>query len=260
MTRKLTWPRRGRRGPILALVAIAIVALFAGAITGASSSGPSLPGAARDEPTRLVGCTPGIEGLVSEGPKAGRRVAITFDDGPSDHTERVLRALRRSDAKATFFVVGREIPGREEVLRRIVDEGHEIGNHSVLHDPLPTARELRAANRLIERAAGFRPCHFRPPGGRWDDRLVTRAARLGMTTVTWSVETRDWADQSPAAIRASVLEATEAGSIVLMHDGGGDRSGTARVASRVIAELTRRGYELVTVTELLGGRIEVEPG
>lgn len=214
---------------------------------------------ATDEAPARIGCRPGVDGLATRGEAVGKRVALTFDDGPSAYTPRVLRALRRHEAHATFFVIGSQIEGREEVLRRMVRDGHEIGNHSMLHSPGPSAADLSDASRLIEDATGFRPCHFRPPEGQLDDALMTRARDLGMTAVLWSIDTGDWASQEPDAILSRALTAVEPGSIVLLHDGGGDRSGTAAIASELIDELRERDFELVTVTDLLGGEFTNEP-
>jgi peptidoglycan/xylan/chitin deacetylase (PgdA/CDA1 family) len=229
------------------------LALLAGFVDHDASSTEGEPPPAR------TGCTPGVDGLATRGEAAGRRVALTFDDGPSAYTPRVLRALRRHQAHATFFVIGSQIEGREGLLRRIVRDGHEIGNHSMLHTPGPSTADLADANRLIEDVTGFRPCHFRPPQGRLDDALMMRAGDLGMTAVLWSIDTGDWASQDPGAILSGVLSLVEPGSIVLLHDGGGDRSGTAAIASELIDELTERDYELVTVTDLLGGEFTNEP-
>jgi len=129
----------------------------------------------------------------------------------------------------------------------------------MLHSPWPSAADLADSSRLIEDVTGFRPCHFRPPGGQVDEALIARAGDLGMTTVLWSVDAGDWGNQNPAALLSGVLSVVERGSIVLLHDGGGDRSGTAAVASQLIDELRERGFELVTVTDLLGGEFTNEP-
>jgi peptidoglycan/xylan/chitin deacetylase (PgdA/CDA1 family) len=219
---------------------------------------PELPATEGEPPLARTGCRSGVDGVATRGQAAGKRIALTFDDGPSAYTPRVLRALRRHEAHATFFVIGSQIEGREDVLRRMVRDGHEIGNHSMLHSAGPSAADLADSSRLIEDVTGFRPCHFRPPEGHVDDALMTRAGQLGMTTVLWSVDTGDWASQEPGAILSRALSAVGPGSIVLLHDGGGDRSGTAGVASELIDELSERDFELVTVTDLLGGEFTNE--
>ena len=243
----------GRRTPALAAIALAALAL---AIV---DDGPRSPRPATTPPATAADCSPPLRGVVSRGPAGVRAVALTFDDGPSEQTAKVLRALRRRDARATFFPLGREIPGREGLLRRAVRDGNELGNHSTTHTELPTAADIEATSRLIERATGRRPCLFRPPGGRVSDQLVRTARRLGMTTVTWDVDPADWAVHDPRVLREHVRDAAAPASIVLMHDGGGDRAATARSISALIDDLRASGYELVTVSELLRGGTAVEP-
>jgi peptidoglycan-N-acetylglucosamine deacetylase len=208
-------------------------------------------------PSIRSGCDPGTEGAVTHAAAAERQIALTFDDGPTAYTPRVLRALRRSDAKATFFVIGSQVEGREGLLRRMLRDGHEIANHSMMHAPRPDEDDLADASAAIEDATGFRPCQFRPPGGDVDDALVQRAETLGMSTVLWSVDPGDWQAQEPSEISGRVMSAVEPGSIVLLHDGGGIRSATAEIAPLLIERLRDRGYELVTVTKLLGGRFTI---
>jgi len=217
--------------------------------------------AANEHPPRADGpgaeptaCPASADGVVSSGNRGEREVAITFDDGPSDETRDFLGALERRGAPATFFVVGREIPGREDVLREAVAAGHEIANHSTSHMPLPSGTDVAETSELIERATGRAPCAFRPPEGRYSDRLLADARRLGMSVVTWDVDPEDWLSQDPAGIRERALAAVQPGSIVLMHDGGGDRTGTERSLSALIDALRARDYELVTVSELLRNR------
>ena len=115
---------------------------------------------------------------------------------------------------------------------------------------------MRETNQLVRRATGFEPCLFRPPGGHVDAAVVAAASSESLTTVTWDVDPRDWTDPGAAAIRSRVTEAVRPGSIVALHDGGGDRSQTLAALPGIIRDLHRRGYKLVTVTTLLGGEME----
>ena len=209
------------------------------------------PGAPEGIPTSAPACPTPKRGVWRGSDAAVRAVAITFDDGPSAQTRAILRALRRHDAKATFFLIGRQIPDRERVLRRAAREGHELGNHSTTHSALPGKADIATTSNLITRTTGRPPCVFRPPGGKTSPPLLRDVRRLSMTTVAWDVDTGDWASQLPAAIRDRALAGVRQGSIILMHDGGGDRAGTAHSVSAVIEGLRRRGYELVTVSEML---------
>lgn len=200
------------------------------------------------------GCTHRGPPLSTHGPRARKRIAIGFDDGPSDYTRPMLRVLARFNARATFFVVGTELAGGGPVLRRILDSGSEIGNHSFGHESGPSSASLRTTSRRIRGVSGFQPCLFRPPGGGVDSGLVSRARALGMTTVTWDVDPRDWTNPGAAAIASNVIANARAGSIVVMHDGGGSRGQTLEALPRILSHFGRRGFRFVTVTELLGNR------
>lgn len=211
---------------------------------------------ARIFPLRVAGCT-SRRGVFNNGSRGGKRVALTFDDGPSAYTPAVIEILDRYGAKGTFFVLGSQIRGHEKVLRKALEHGHEVGNHSTGHALLPSLSDLRQASDRIEAATGFRPCTFRPPYGALNSSLVGDAQALGMSTVRWDVDTSDWTRPGSGAIYAAAVGAG-AGSIVLMHDGGGDRSQTVAALPGIVKTLQSRGYRLVTVTKLLGGRFTLE--
>ncbi len=216
-------------------------------------------------PARHRGChssaIPRRHAASGRGRVGGRNlVALSFDDGPSAYTPRILRLLRRYDSTATFFEVGQVIPGHERVMRRIVRSGSEIGNHSMHHDADPSHRDLAATSAAIRVASGFTPCLFRPPYGVIDGRLVRRARMLGMQTVRWSVDPDDWERPGTRRIYARVVSHVRPGSIVMLHDGGGERDQTVAALPGILANLHRRGYRTVTVTRLLGHRWVTRPG
>src|SRR4051794_28999978 len=148
----------------------------------------------RLRPVRAVGCTGGAPSLDTNGPRGRRVVALTFDDGPSAYTPAFLDVLRAKHARATFFEIGQEMPGREETMRRILREGSEIGNHTMHHTAFPGYAEIAGDSSLVESATRFRPCLFRPPGGAVDAAVIDTAAGLGMRTVTWDVDPSDWSN------------------------------------------------------------------
>ncbi len=238
--------------------------IFVGALTFAVSGGrskkqqlppahpPSASAADSHEATPRA-CPKPRRGVWTGGRPKGAEVALSFDDGPSAQTPTILRALRRHHAQATFFLVGRQIPGHRGVLRRAVHQGNELGNHSTSHTSLPGFDDIRQTSRMIRHVTGSPPCLFRPPSGDTSDALLHDVRKLGMTTVAWDVDTSDWADQSPDDIRDRVLANVHAGAIVLLHDGGGDRRGTARSVSAVVDDLHDRNYDVVTVSHLLRG-------
>ena len=183
------------------------------------------------------------------------RVALTFDDGPWPGTTRtILGILRRMHVRATFFVVGSRAERAPALVRAMVRDGHAVGNHSWSHPMrpefrrLPPARlraELERTNGALARL-GVEPALFRPPGGSVDGRVVATALQLGMRTVLWDVDPEDWAGgKSPAALAAAVLRQVRPGSIVLLHDGGGDGWTTVRALPTIVRGIRRMGLRLV---------------
>lgn len=213
----------------------------------------------RLRPVRAVGCTGGGPGLVTNGPRQRKTVALTFDDGPSDYTDDFLAVLREKSVRATFFEVGQAMPGREEAMRRILAAGSEVGDHTMDHVEYPGYGQIAAAAARIEAYTHFQPCLFRPPGGAVDSGGIATAGSLGMRTVTWDVDPRDWSLPGTEAIYSEVVGHVQPGSIVLMHDGGGPRGETLAALPRIIDSLRARGYRFATVSELLGNRIVYRP-
>jgi peptidoglycan/xylan/chitin deacetylase (PgdA/CDA1 family) len=197
--------------------------------------------------------------LDTNGPRDGDVVALTFDDGPSEYTPGFLDVLREKHVHATFFEIGQEVPGREDTMRRILREGDEIGNHTMHHATLPGYSEIAEASSAIRAATHFQPCLFRPPGGAVDAAVIDTAASLGMRTITWDVDPSDWSEPGSGAVYSRVVGAVRPGSIVIMHDGGGNRSETLAALPRIIDTLRGRGYRFATVTELLGRRLLYRP-
>ena len=159
------------------------------------------------------------------GPADSRCVALTFDDGPSDDTAGVLEALAKYKVKVAFFVVGQQVEKFPELARRIVDEGHEIGNHSYSHPiylyrtPSETRRQLELTQRIIRDVTGVEARFARPPCGVRTPAYFSAARELGLRTIQWSVAGFDWKRRSGEQIAESVLNGAEPGSIILLHDG-----------------------------------------
>lgn len=213
----------------------------------------------RLRPVRAVGCTGGSAGLVTNGPRDRRAVAFTFDDGPSEYTPEFLRVLREKGARGTFFEIGQETPGREDVMRQILAEGDELGDHTMNHVEFPGFDQIAGAASRIEAYTHFKPCLFRPPGGGVDASVIATAGSLGMRTVGWDVDPQDWSLPGAGAIYSNVVSHARNGSIILMHDGGGPRDETLAALPRVIDTLRARGFGFVTVSELLGNRTLYRP-
>lgn len=190
-------------------------------------------------------------------------VALTFDDGPSDLTNRYIRTLDRFGAHGTFFVVGRYIPGREQVLRRAVKGNHAVGNHTFEHaDVTPggaaAVAQIEPTSKLIEDATGVQPCIFRPPYGGRSSALDKLLERERMMDILWNVDPADYSGV-PADITAErTIDGIERGNIVLLHDGGGDEATTLAALPRILRAIKKRGFEAVTIPDLL--KLELKPG
>jgi peptidoglycan/xylan/chitin deacetylase (PgdA/CDA1 family) len=213
----------------------------------------------RLRPVRPVGCTGGDAGEIRNGPRDRSVVALTFDDGPSSYTEGFLDVLREKHARGTFFEIGQEVGGRAATMRRILHEGSEIGNHTTHHDSYPGYWDLAATNALIRSATHFEPCLFRPPGGAVNSAVIAAAGEAELKTVIWDVDPADWTNPGSGAVYSRIVSATQPGSIVLMHDGGGNRSGTLAALPKIIDALRARGYRFATVSQLLGKRMVYKP-
>ena len=223
---------------------------FAAAVRGGSS-------AFQLRRVRVAGCRRTGSHFRRAGSRSRRLVALTFDDGPSPYTPQVLDVLRRERAHGTFFQLGKEMPGREEVMRRILREGSEIANHTFNHANLAgggagAVAQLRTTNARVRDATGFTPCAFRAPYNAVGGGLIAAAASQGMTTVQYDVDPSDYSNPGSGAIAGRVIGAVNPGSIVVMHDGGGHRGQTVAALPAIINALRARGYRFVTVSDILG--------
>jgi peptidoglycan/xylan/chitin deacetylase (PgdA/CDA1 family) len=210
---------------------------------------------------RLVGCVPSGAPYVTSGPSSGRMVALTFDDGPWYDTPQFLDVLEREHVVATFFQIGEQIAQYGSVDRRMLRDGDMIGDHTWNHANVSGDGSF-AAGEIGQTAAairgvtgGFSPCLFRAPGGAVSSALISEARSMGFTTIEWNVDPRDWATPGSGAIYSNVIANTRPGSIVLQHDGGGNRSETLAALPQEINTLRHEGYHFVTVTQLLGYRL-----
>ncbi len=213
----------------------------------------------RLRPVRAVGCTGGDAALVSEASTERKVVALTFDDGPSEYTDRFLDVLREKDVPGTFFEIGQEMPGREATMRRILAEGDEIGDHTMNHVEYPGYGQIAGAAARIKAYTGFAPCLFRPPGGAVNSSVIATAGSLGMKTITWDVDPRDWSLPGSGEIYSNIVTNAKPGAIILMHDGGGPRDETLTALPEIIDTLRARGYGFETVSALLGDKILYRP-
>jgi peptidoglycan/xylan/chitin deacetylase (PgdA/CDA1 family) len=212
---------------------------------------------------RVVGCRSRGDSVYRHGP-ARREVAIGFDDGPYPDTPAFVRMLARSHARATFFMIGRQVtPAYREMILRELREGDVPADHTFSHPDLTRSRNVRgqldSTIAAIRAQSGYTPCVFRPPYGSVNDSVARTARSLGLATVTWNVDPSDYAQPGTAAIVHRVLAQVQPGSIIISHDGGGPRGQTLAAYPKIIAALHRRGYRLVTIPQLLGFRPIYEP-
>jgi peptidoglycan/xylan/chitin deacetylase (PgdA/CDA1 family) len=182
-------------------------------------------------------------------------VALSFDAGPSAHTPRLLKILKRYDAHATFMMLGKNhVMKHPATVRRIAAEGHELGNHTWSHrvltdiEPAEARKELARTQEAVERIAGRRPVLMRPPQGRTDQEVTKASRRLGLSQVLWSVTAKDYRTNQPSLIRKRVLAQTRRDGIILLHD---IYRGTVPAVPGILKELRQRGDTVVTVSQLL---------
>jgi peptidoglycan/xylan/chitin deacetylase (PgdA/CDA1 family) len=280
--------RRRRRRPqrvatrlstLVALIgAIAVVAILA---TASGSGGPArLPTHARGivpEPTRRqprtrthgrsdVATREQLQAIqsvlryttfISSGTTRHRVIALTFDDGPSPYTEQVMNVFTRMHVPATFFIVGQQLNNfsaalRDEVARQFV-VGDHTENHALLARLPPAAQfaQIHDAGTRAQRLGAPFPHLFRPPYGAYNKATLRTLHQLDMLMVLWSVDPGDWRRPGVRAIVGNVLANARPGAIVLLHDGGGDRSQTVAALPAIINGLRRKHYELVTLPRLL---------
>ena len=180
-------------------------------------------------------------------------IALTFDDGPSQNTARILAILDQYNAKATFFVVGSRVGTWAEAVGQIVEQGSEIGNHSWSHQNLTRLSlddikyEMQRTNSAAEDLTGVRPVFFRSPYVPANGRMKSAAGEMGMAIIAWSVDPQDWRTRNADQIYNAVMSKAYDGSIVICHDLVGQ---TAAAMERIIPELIDQGYQLVTISEL----------
>jgi peptidoglycan/xylan/chitin deacetylase (PgdA/CDA1 family) len=189
-------------------------------------------------------------------------VALTFDDGPSSDTERILDILEEHKLRATFFMIGRHVEQLPQTARRVADEGHEIGNHSYSHpiflyqNSKATRHQLERTQAIITASTGVTPKLARPPCGVRTPAYFEAARSLGLRTVQWELAGFDWKRRSAKQIAHDVLSRARAGSIILLHDGDSegarDRHETVAALPLIIEGLGSCGLRIVPLTELLG--------
>ena len=184
-------------------------------------------------------------------------IALTFDDGPGKDTGKILDILKEKGVHATFYNLGLNAETYPDLCRRVVDEGHELASHTNQHMNLPkqstdTLRnEITSAADRLEKAGGVRPQMIRAPYGAFTQADWQRSGDLISCNVLWNIDTLDWKRPGAEALTQTVVKQAHNGAIVLMHDGGGDRSQNVEALPGIIDGLKEKGYTFVTVSELM---------
>jgi peptidoglycan/xylan/chitin deacetylase (PgdA/CDA1 family) len=198
-------------------------------------------------------------------PKGTRRLALTYDDGPNDpYTSQLLDVLAKHGTKATFFLIGKYVKQRPDIVRRVVEAGHSVGNHTWNHPNLifcsaaETRRQISETQKAIEDACGVRPTLFRPPFGGRRPGTFAVARELGLTPIMWGVTCYDWSAISNESIERKAREQIRGGDVILLHDGGhkgfgADRSHTVKATANLLREYSEQGYKFVSVPEMMTG-------
>ena len=196
-------------------------------------------------------------------PRDTKQIALTYDDGPNDpHTLRLLEVLARHNVRATFFLIGRYVEHRPDIVREIANAGHVVGNHTFTH-PLLTFKskseireELTRCRAALQNAIGEHSNLFRPPFGGRRPATLRVARDLGLEPILWNVTGYDWSAPPAAVIERKVSRRICGGDVILLHDGGHkqmgtDRSQTVQATDHLIERYKSEGYEFKTISEML---------
>ncbi|MEH2073409.1 MAG: polysaccharide deacetylase family protein [Nostoc sp.] len=201
-----------------------------------------------------------FQGAIIEAAKLSppqKIIALTFDDGPwPESTAEVLDILKKNQIKGTFFVIGQNVKNYPNLLKQEIAEGHVIGNHTWHHwyqflNPQAAAYEIDHTSDLIFQTTGLKTNLFRPPGGVMHNGVVDYARNSKYAIILWSSDSVDYSRPSVPKLIGNVFREAKPGGIVLMHDGGGNRSKTVEALPEIIANFRNQGYRFVTIPELL---------
>ena len=201
-----------------------------------------------------------VKVFYAQGPRSVKAIALTFDDGPGNYTEKILSVLKQNGVKATFFMEGSQVTLRPAIAKEVAAAGHEIGNHTYNHlnyysdvkvdREKVLATEMQKTADAIQKATGETPRLMRVPNGYIRAWVKDLALREKYTVINWSFGC-DWKKLTADQLFAVYSKNLQPGAIFLMHDGGKHRQATAEMLGRLIAEARRQGYSMVTISELL---------
>jgi peptidoglycan-N-acetylglucosamine deacetylase len=251
---------------MLSVMMILLGGIYSPALIWAASSSQSEP-ASKSHSSEEEQLTLGqlrqkyADTFKTNGPST-KQVALTFDDVPDPRfTPQVLDILKKYEVRATFFIVGSRAEKHPDLVKRMVKEGHIVGNHSYNHPEFSKLtmnafrKQILHTGEIIRNLTGYTPKMIRPPYGDINEQQLQWAARQQYSIVNWNVDSLDWKGLSKDKVKENILSAVKPGSIVLQHAGGGvgsNLNGTIEALPEIIEELRNRGYELVTLDEMLG--------
>ncbi|HEX4345586.1 MAG TPA: polysaccharide deacetylase family protein [Solirubrobacteraceae bacterium] len=264
---------RGRRGTVAVVALLALIAVVAVSLNHSGPAGSQTNATAAPDP----GNPPSPTGLraalardddaidevlayapyIAQGRAASKEVALTFDDGPSAGTPKLLAFLKAHHVPATFFLVGKAIDQHTDIVREEARAGFSLGTHTESHAALASLtrsaqdREILTAADRITRISRHAVRLFRPPYGSFDAHTMSILHAERILMVLWSVDTKDYEATGPKSIVKAALDGASAGRILLFHDGPGPRPFTLAALRTIVPKLRARGYRLVSVPELL---------
>lgn len=237
--------RTGNR--IIGLAMMMVVSAVIGSVVVAAARTPTPP--TQPAPPPAAAAAPTKPALPS------KYVVLTFDDGPDvAYTPKILDILAKYDAKATFFEVGKNVTKHPELTKRIHAAGHSVENHTWTHADLrhlsaaAFRQEVTSTDQAIRAQIGSTPACLRPPYGGVSATVRQRAKALGKDLVVWTIDSRDWTKPGTTAIVKRVLTGVHNGSVILMHDGGGNRTQTVAALPTILKTLKAQGYGFRTLT------------
>lgn len=180
------------------------------------------------------------------------KIALTFDDGPHPvYTPMLLEGLRKRGVKATFFLIGKNIEGNEEIVKQMAEQGNIVGNHTYNHvkindlPDLQACEEMKKTSDLVKKITGETTCYIRPPFGEWDEHLD---CGMDMISVMWTIDPLDWTTQNVSQVVNKVVTEAKENDIILLHD---CYASSVEAAFEIIDQLQAEGFEFVTVDEVI---------
>jgi len=231
------------------------------AVAGAAAAGLWLPSAASAQPSRLADSAASVaqpafytyQAPGGAGTAGKKVIALTFDDGPGPYTPQVLSVLERYKVPATFFEIGKEIVEYPQYTQMLAAAGYPVADHTWTHPDLATIPvsefpyQIDQTQNEIRSLTGQTPACVRPPDDVWDTTVLDQIAQRGLTTMSYSIDPRDWSLPGTQTIVDRVVAAAFSDAVVDLHDGGGDRAETVAALPQIIADLQGRGYSFVSI-------------